>query len=172
MALGITTVERDNDVGGQTFLIFTDGSTRRIQSFAVVDEDGAQSGIAGVPFVVGVEGTVTLGAGTPWSHDTTGTAVNGALMRSGSGALRELRVLLDPTVVNVRYLLLFDTITLPINGAVPDWRGIIPPAGEMSESFPSGEFAFTTGCYGMISSSIDTLTTTTAEAYFHARGSV
>ena len=135
-----------------------------------------------MPFVVSVEGTVTLDDSTPisvalgstaaWSHDTVGTAVGSALMRNGAGVLKELRTLLDPSVLTLRYLMLFDANTLPVNGMVPDWRGIIPPAGEMSESLPGGEFAFTTGCYGMISSSVDTLTVAGAEAYFHVRGNV
>jgi hypothetical protein len=166
MALTIDTVGRDNEVAGQTFLVLLDGSSRRIQTFAVVDENGAQSGIAGAPFVVSIE------AGTAWASDTAGTAVNGELWRSGAGSLKEVRVLLDPSVVNPRWLMLFDTTTLPVNGATPTWRALIPPAGEISESLPGGEFSFTTGCYAMISSTIDTLTTVGAEAFFHVRGVV
>ena len=165
MALGITTVERDNDVGGSAFLIFTDGSTRRIQSFASVDDNGAQSGIASNPLVA----TLVAG-GARWKYDSVGAAEVSALLRNGAGDLRELRVLLDPSVVTARYLMLFDTITLPTLGALPDWRALIPPAGAASESWPGGDFEFTTGCYAMISTTIDTLTASAADGFFHARG--
>lgn len=165
MALGITTVERANDVGEQPFLIFTDPSTRRIQTFAFVDEDGAHAGIAGNPFIVSAEA-----AAVRWKYDTAGAAEAGALLRTGAGDIRELRVLLDPSVVAVRYLMLFDTTTPPTLAAVPDWRGLIPAAGEASESFPGGEFEFTTGCYAMISTTLPTLTVSAADAFFHVRG--
>lgn len=131
---------------------------------ALRDTSNAPFGTAGNPV------NVQSAAGTLWEHDTVGTAVNGALLRAGSGSLSELRVLLDPSVVNVRYLLLYDTATLPVGGAVPKWRGLIPPAGQMSESIPVGKFPFTTGCYAMVSTSVDTLTISGAEAFFHARG--
>jgi hypothetical protein len=165
MALGITTVERANDVGEQPFLIFTDGSTRRIQTFAFVDEDGAHAGIAGNPFIVSVESGPVR-----WKYDTAGAAEAGAQLRTGAGDIRELRALLDPSVVAVRYLMLFDLAAPPTLGAVPDWRGLIPAAGEMSESFPGGEFAFTLGCYAMISTTLPTLTVSAADGFFHVRG--
>ena len=109
---------------------------------------------------------VTFSAGTVNKTSTGGTAVASEVIVGAGATLKELRVLLDPSVAAVRYLMLFDAVALPGPGSLPVWRGLVPPAGEMSESWPDG-LVFSTGIVAAISSSIDTLTIVgSGEAFF------
>lgn len=163
MALTPGIIRRDDEVAGQDFLILSDGSSRRIQPFAPVDDTGAHSGIAANPLVVEVTGSETFvlystpAAGED-SHANFGT---------GPCELRQLRCLLAPLVGITRYLMYFDSLTVPANGQDPIWRTIVPASGAASEDFAKGEMAFSTGLSVALSTSIDDLTITSSnEAFF------
>lgn len=111
---------------------------------------------------------VSFSSGTINTYETGASAEASAQIHNAAADLKELRVILDPSVASIRYLMLFDAASLPINGTAPLWRGLIPPAGEMSETWADG-LPFATGIIAAVSSSADTLTVVpTGEAYFHA----
>lgn len=136
-------------------------------SQAMILEDETQAPING-----GNPLPVTVSAGTVWKYDTAGAAENVIQLHGAAGRLRELRVLLAPTVSSVRWFMLFDSPIAPINGDAPLWRGLAPPAGEASESFPAGIFEYGDTLYIAVSSTHDTLTISGADAFYHARGEV
>lgn len=176
MPLTPGTVGRDNEATGQDFLIFLDGSSRRIQSFAIVDDTGAHAGITGTPLVTSVSNTVTVSGTVAISGSVATTSAAETFVRYSSAAaedstpdvgtgaceLRQLRAILDSTITSTRYLMFFNSTTLPANGTAPVWRVLVPAGGESSESFEKGEMAFTTGLTVALSSTIGTLTVTTA----------
>lgn len=111
---------------------------------------------------------VSFSSGTLIQYVTGGTAEASAVILGSATAssLKELRVILDPAATTLRYAMLFNAAALPANGTAPAWRGLVPPAGEMSESWPDG-LDFTAGIVVAISESVDTLTIAPAEAFFN-----
>jgi hypothetical protein len=181
MALTPGTIGRDNEGTGQDFLILVDGSSRRIQPFAAVDESGAHSGISTNPFLVSVISTVAATQSGTWTVTQAGTVTveeasetfvrystpeagedSHANFGSGPCELRQLRCLLEPSVEVVRYLLYFDSLTVPADGTDPIWRTVVPANGAASEDFAKGEMALSTGLSVALSSTIDDLTKTVA----------
>lgn len=111
---------------------------------------------------------VTFSSGTLVMYATGASAEASAVLASAAASIHELRVVLDPTAVTLRYMMLFNATSLPVNGTSPAWRGLVPSSGEMSESWPDG-LAFATGIVVALSETSDTLTIAPAEAYFHSQ---
>jgi len=176
MALTATNVTRTDDTSGDLFLTFDTPGGDKAQGVAVIDASGNPIGFTGSPIVTSITGSVSVNlaaSGTPWAYNTAGTAENVVQLYNAAADLRELRVILDPATPSDRYLMLFDVGSAPVNGAVPTWRALIPGGGEASESFPADlPFSFSNTLYVGVSSTPDTLTITSGEAYYHARGLV
>jgi len=122
------------------------------------------------PIDVAITGTpipVSFSSGTLVQYATGGSAEASAVVVASAAALRELRVVLDPSATTLRYMMLFNATSLPVNGTAPAWRGLVPPSGEMSENWPDG-LDFATGIVVALSETADTLTVAPAEAFFHA----
>jgi hypothetical protein len=179
MALSASNVIRTDDPpGGDSFLTFDTPVGDKAQGMALVDSNGVPIGFAGSPIVTTgtitgtvattVSGTVTTVVSGQVSVTTTlasvtffhsgGSNVASYVIHTGSGTLKELRVVLASAVASIRYLMLFRGVTtLPANGTVPSWVIMIPPLGEASESFPIG-LAYTGGLVAGVSTSHLTLT--------------
>jgi hypothetical protein len=101
---------------------------------------------------------------------TAGAAVADAIISADPATLVEFRAILDSAVAVDRYVMFFDDDTLPVaNGTAPFWRLLVPAGSEASETWnPSGLQFPTTGIVVAVSSTIDDLTLTGAEAYFSA----
>lgn len=183
MPLSPDTVLRTDDASGDTFLTFLDGSSRRVQGIAIVNLNADPMGVTGTPMVVSVSNNVSIDDTIPidvniasetHSHThiqfgTAGAAVASAVLSASPSTLVELRVILDPTATTDRYVMLFDATSLPSNGTVPIWRGFLPGGVELSESWTETGLDFpTNGIVVAISSTIDTLTVTGVEAFFHS----
>lgn len=188
MALTPDTILRTDDLVGDVFLTFLDGSTRHIQGVALVENlIATPMGVPGTPMILAdltvvVSNTpsvdvnvVTDGYHSPVTkYVTPGSAEASAVISSTPTDLLELRVFLDPTVLLDRWVMLFDASSLPADTAVPLWRAFIRGGSSISESwgvaltelpgltFPSN------GIVAAISSTPNTLTVTGAEAYFQA----
>ena len=181
-----STVQRTAEVGDD-YRTFTNAGVRS-QAVALVDDNGAQSGVTGNALLVD-PGIVAIDDSTPidvniasgianplpvsltaetFVRYSTPAAGEDSEADIGTGAceVRQLRVILDPTVTNVRYLMFFNSLTVPANATAPVWRMVVPIAGEASETFAKGEMAFATGCSIALSSTHDDLTVTTASEGF------
>lgn len=184
MALTPDTVLRTDDAAGDSFLTFLDGSARRVQAVAVVNLNGDPMGVTGTPLIAEISNAITIDDTTPvdvniastthtHTHNvyvTAGAAVDDAVISAVPATLVEFRAILDSAVAVDRYVMLFDANTLPVaNGTAPFWRILVPAGSEASETWnPSGLNFPTNGIVAAVSSTIDTLTLTGAEAYFSA----
>jgi hypothetical protein len=183
-------ITRTDDTLGDVFLTFLDGSSRRSQAVALVENLLAQPmGVTGEPLIAALtSGTTVIDSSSPvevamsldsFPHPvavfgTAGSAVASAVISSTPTDLLELRVILDPTALVGRWVMLFDASSLPADTTVPFWRAFIPGGSSISESW-GGELTElpgltfpTTGIVAAISSTPNTLTVTGAEAYFQA----
>jgi len=179
-------VTRTDDAAGDAFLTFLDGSGRRSQAVVLVNLAGDPMGVTGTPVVVAtgsnevlIDSTSPVNvniASTSHTHAhvisaTAGSAVANALIYTGVTTLVEFRVLLDPTVSVDRWVMLFDSATGVIGdleNTAPLWRIFVPAGAEASETWNPSGLEFAVGIIAAVSSTIDTLTLTGAEAYFHA----
>jgi hypothetical protein len=183
VALTPDTVLRTDDAAGDSFLTFLDGSARRVQAVAVVNLNGDPMGVTGTPLVAEISNAVLLDDSTPINvniastthththtvHVTAGAAVASAVISGVPATLVELRVILDSAVAVDRYIMLFDATSLPSPGTAPFWRLLVPAGSEASETWsPSGLEFPNLGIVAAVSSTINTLLVTGAEAYFSA----
>lgn len=185
MATTQTSVRRLDDPVGDAFLTFDIPGGEKAQGVVLVNADGAHAGITGFPLTV--EGLVTIDStipvtvqlapstlGTAWEYNTGATGDDSATLVFDGGAtkyvLNEFRLILDTAVTADRYVMLFDSATPPADTAVPVWRGVVPEKGMMAETFEAG-LEFTNGISFALSVDFnDLLTTTSNEAFLHARG--
>ena len=142
----------DVNVASQTAAFAIDDSTP-------IDVNIA-SGIAN-PLPVSLAAETFVRYSTPAAGEDTKLDIG-----TGACELRQLRVILDPTVTSVRYLMFFNQTGAISPGTDPDWRMVVPIAGEASETFAKGEMAFSTGLSIALSSTYDDLTVTTASEGF------
>lgn len=121
------------------------------------------SGISN-PLPTSVTGTVsvTSAAETFVKFKSSGLVDSLVDIATGSCQLRQVRAILDPTIGVNRYLMFFNSTTLPSNGTAPDWWMLLPKNGEASEDIKKDELDFSTGCTFAVSSTLATLTITTA----------
>ena len=82
-------------------------------------------------------------------------------------------------VANERYVMVFDATSVPANGAIPVWRGVLPASAQLNLSWFGNDHAnfagapFKNGIAVAVSSTKASLTITSAdEAYFNAHYSV
>jgi len=191
VALTPDTILRTDDTIGDVFLTFLDGSARRSQGVALVENLlSTPMGVTGEPLVAALIPGTTIDSSTPvevamttdgYSHPvnnyvplTPGSAEVSAIISASPTTLLELRVFLDPTVLVDRWVMLFDASSLPADTAVPLWRAFIRGGSSISESWggaltelPGLDFP-SAGIVAAISSTPNTLTVTGAEAYFQA----
>jgi len=163
MAFAKKTVLRIDDLSGDSFILMEapSGSTEYAQGVVLIDEAGNPQGLASSPLIV----TPNVG-GTLTKFHSGNTNVTNLVVQAASGTLRDIRVVLDPSVSVARYLMLFNNTSLPGNTASPIaegliWSMVIPPAGEASERFPDG-LAYSAGLVAVISSTHDALTIVTS----------
>lgn len=104
-------------------------------------------------------------------------AVDSAVISDKPAFLYSLQVINN--VATLRYVMIFDSATVPADGAHPVWRGVLPISGELNLSWDGSDHAnfagapFENGISVAVSSTKDTLTVTSAdEAYFQAHYSV
>jgi hypothetical protein len=184
MALTPDTVLRTDDAAGDSFLTFLTGGGDRAQGVAIINLNGDPMGVSGTPIVASISNNVSVDDSTPINvniastthvhthivYGTAGAAVAAASISAVAATLVELRVILDPAATVDRYVMLFDNdgSTPPVTGATPIWRSYLPGASGIGESWGDIGLPFASGIYAAISSTADTLTTTSAEAYFHA----
>lgn len=157
MAFTKKTVNREDDLSGDSFILMEapTGSTEYAQGVVLIDENGNPQGLTSSPL------SVTIDAGTQVKFHSGNTNVTSFVCHATSGTLYDLRIILDPTVLVVRWLMLFDANSVPLDTANPIgsglvWQIMVPPAGESSESFPLG-LEYTTGLTAVISSTHDAL---------------
>lgn len=190
MALTPDTVLRTDDAAGDSFLTFLDGSARRVQAVAIVNLDGDPMGVVGTPLVAEISNAVLIDDSTPVDvniastthththtiYVTAGSAVASAIISGAPATLVELRAILDSSVAVDRYIMLFDADGTTagqqigdLESTAPFWRLLVPAGSEASETWnPSGLSFPTNGIVAAVSSTIGTLTLTSAEAYFSA----
>ena len=183
MPLTPDVVLRTDDAAGDSFLTFLTGSGNRAQAVVIINLNGDPMGVTGTPVVTTVSNAIAIDDSTPidvniastthahthLTYATAGAAVASAIISAVPATLVELRVISDPTVTVDRYVMLFDATSLPANGAAPLWRSYLPGGSGIGESWGDIGLPFTSlGIVAAISSTPDTLTVTSAEAYFHA----
>jgi hypothetical protein len=143
-------------------------------------------GVTGTPLVAEISNAVLLDDSTPIDvniastvhththtvYVTAGAAVSEAIISAVPATLVEFRVILDSAVAQDRYVMFFDDdgTSLPITpGTDPFWRLLVPAGSEASETWnPTGLNFPTNGIVVAVSSTVDDLTQTGAEAYFSA----
>lgn len=162
MAFAKKTVLRIDDLSGDSFILMEapSGSTEYAQGVVLIDEAGNPQGLASSPLIT------TPSVGTIVKFHSGNTNVTNLVVQAASGSLRDIRVVLDPSVSVARYLMLFNNTSLPGDTATPItdgliWSMVIPPSGEASESFPDG-LAYSAGLVAVISSTHDALTIVTS----------
>jgi hypothetical protein len=161
MAFSKKTVLRIDDLSGDSFILMEApaASTEYAQGVVLIDESGNAQGLASSPLIV------TTNVGTVVNFYSGASNVASLAVQASSGVLRQLRVVLDPSVSVARYLLLFnsnDTLgNLEGTATGLIWQMVIPPAGEASESFPDG-LAYSTGLQAIISTTHEVLTIVTS----------
>lgn len=183
---------RTDDTLGDVFLTFLDPSARRSQGVALVENLLAQPlGVAGEPLVAALTaGTTVIDSSPPveiaittdgfhspvtnYVSLTPGSAEVSAIISASPTTLLELRVILEPTALVDRWVMLFDASSLPADTTEPLWRGYVPGGSSISESW-GGELTElpgltfpSNGIVAAVSSTPNTLTVTGAEAYFQA----
>lgn len=160
MALTKVSVKRAVQAAGDDFLTLQDGSTRLAQAVGIVDENGDHAGISANPLVV------STGSPASTRYQSGATPVTDDAITAAGTRIQELRVILAPSTTNARYVMLFNAIATPANGTVPDWTGLVPGGGELSEAFGAIGLGFDTGLSIGISSTPGTYTQVLAgEAY-------
>jgi hypothetical protein len=191
VALTPDIILRTDDTIGDVFLTFLDPSSRRSQAVALVENLLATPmGVTGEPLIAALVPGTTIDSSTPveiaittdgFPHPVTnyvpltpGSAEVSAVISTTPTTLLELRVILDPTALVDRWVMLFDASSLPVDTTEPLWRGYLPGGSSISESW-GGEFTElpglpfpSTGIVAAVSSTPNTLTVTGAEAYFQA----
>jgi hypothetical protein len=183
MALTADVVLRTDDASGDSFLTFLDGSARRVQAVAIVNLNGDPMGVIGTPLVADISNAITIDDSTPVDvniastvhththtvYVTSDAAVASAVISGVPATLVEFRVILDSAVAQDRYIMFFDAVALPGAGTDPFWRLLVPAGSEASETWnPTGLNFPNLGIVVAVSSTIDDLTVTGAEAYFSA----
>ena len=161
MAFTKKTVNRIDDLSGDAFILMEapTASSEYAQGVVLIDENGNPAGLTTSPLSVKVD------AGTQVQFHSGNTNVTNFVCDSSGGTLYDIRVVLDPSVTNVRYLMLFDANSLPGDTATPIasgliWSIVIPPGGEASESFQFG-LSYSSGLTAVISTTHDALTIVT-----------
>jgi hypothetical protein len=164
MAFTKKTVNREDDLSGDSFILMEApaASSEYAQGVVLIDEDGNPQGLTASPL------SVKIDAGTQVPFHSGNDNVTSFVCDATGGSLYDIRVVLDPSVSVVRYLMLFDANALPIvdtptpiaDGLI--WQIMVPPSGEASESFPLG-LAYTAGLTAIISSTHDHLTIVTSD---------
>lgn len=101
-------------------------------------------------------------------------ATDSAVISDKPAFLYDMQVISNNTT-DERYLMLFDSTTVPANGAVPVWRAVVPAEQQVSANFVGNDFAnfgganFQTGIAVALSSTKNVLNVTTSdEAHFQA----
>lgn len=161
MAFTKKTVLRTDDLSGDSFILMEapTGSTEYAQGVVLIDELGNPQGLASSPLIV------TTNVGTVINFYSGAANVASWVVQGSSGVLHQIRVVLDPTVLVARYLLLFNSNDTLVNleGTATNliWQMVIPPAGEASESFPQG-LVYGTGLQAILSTTHETLTIVTS----------
>lgn len=164
MALSKGLVKRTPSVdpAAEDFLTLSDGLNRRAQATAMVDENGDHAGTEANPIRVRI-------AEPDPSVNSGAVPVREYTIMANPGTLAEVRVQLDPAALLVRYLLLFDLTSTPVNGTVPVWSLLVPAAGIASESWSRGLDFGTNGCRAVLSSTPGQLTIVPGnECYIYA----
>jgi len=148
-------VTRTNGQGGplETDVI---GNLRQAEQFAPNYEDGANS-VAAVQFR-----TLANNSYTPSAFTNRG-ANNTLNVKSTTGVVASLTCF--NTTASIRYLLLHNTATVPVNTNVPQLSFLVPPNSQIvigQDFFTNAGNYFATGIAFAISSTMDTLTLATA----------
>lgn len=149
-----STVQRTAESGDDFRTLETAGV--KSQGVAVTGNAGEHIGISGAPLVTRRDFE------TYTRFKSAGFVDSLANVIGSGGQLRQLRAILDPTVTATRYLMAFDSATLPANGTAPEWWILLPAAGEASETLEAAELLLATGITFGVSSTPATLTVTTA----------
>jgi hypothetical protein len=150
-----TTVQRAPETGDDFRTLETGGV--KSQGVAITGNSGEHIGISSDPLVVRQVFEAYA------RFQSSGFVDSLANVKSGTGGqIRQLRGILDSSVTTQRYLMAFDSLTLPANGTAPDWLMLLPVQGEASETFIFAEMLFLTGITFAVSSTPATLTVTTA----------
>lgn len=180
MAFAKKIVNRSDDpVAGDDFILqeAPSGSSEYAQGVVTIDDSGNPSGITANPLKTSIVGTVTVAEAAEtfesYSSPVTGEDSKADVAQAaGKGTspceIRQIRCILDPSVAATRYLLFFDSLTVPADGTtLPIWRMVIPVGGEASETFVKGELAFATGLSIALSSTVNQkLVTSASEGFF------
>lgn len=106
-----STVTRTDDPVGDTFATFDKDDGSKAQS-VVIDPE--------------VQGETVL-----WAQ-TGNAAAEQASIKAAPGRFFSAAVVLDPTVVSDRYLMVFNKASAPVNNDVPVLRALVPAGGAAS----------------------------------------
>lgn len=164
MALTKVTVRRAAVTdAGTDFLTLEDGSSRVAQAVGVVDENGDHTGIFGNP-------VITQEVFGPTTRAQSGSAaVASWILATAATRLQDLRCIMAPGTTNARWLLFFNSTTVPVDTTVADWGMLVPAAGQASESFGEIGLGFDTGLTVVLSSTPAALTQVpSGECYLYA----
>jgi len=149
---------------GLGFNTFRDAGGGRSQGVALTDGDGEHLGIPGNPMVIEP-------GSTPLIKYRTGVIPEAsALLSALPTKLRQIRIILQKSTTSHLYLMLFDGVSVPANGATPDWRAFVPRGGQADEVFNRGEeLEFAVGLVAALSTDEDSLQIAGPVGFFQSR---
>jgi hypothetical protein len=106
--------------------------------------------------------TDSPGQGLPWNVSSNGLA-SSIIVKSGAGALRGFTVC--STNTGAQFILMFDRISVPANGTVPDCAWSVNALSDRTLEYVRGR-RFRRGCVLTNSSTVGTLTIGVADTFF------
>lgn len=106
-------------------------------------------------------------SGLPLNIHSRGVLTNSIIVKPTAGYLLGLTA--NSTNVAAQYILLFDSATVPSNGAIPTTSFTVPLASHLAVYFNTPGRAFQTGIVACNSTTAATLTIGAADTYFDAQ---